>query len=174
MALQALMEAEARRPPALQYPPDIYFPLTDLWDVQVLPPPGRFTFPLSLKAGQRLLMWSDMDLLSPRGWIYAASMTSNKPDTGFRLEYMSPKGRRAVWELTFRDLYNQGLVGTVSPGAWAVTRWESASPPEYAAVLFPSYMVPYQPQGTFHLVNKGAEDATIYSLIVTLINLFER
>lgn len=154
------------------YPPNVWFPLTDLWDVQNLPPPGRFTFPLTIKAGEKLLMWTDEDLNSPKGWVYAASLATNKPKVGVRLEYESPRGRRVIWEQTVEDLYSQGLLHPC-PGAWIVTRWGAAEPPEYVAILFPSFLVPYQPQGSFYLFSKETEDATVYSLLVTLINLFE-
>jgi hypothetical protein len=173
MAVAGLEAAVApyAAPPA--YAPNVWFPLTRQWDVQNLPPPGRFTFPMTLHAGDRILMWTDEDLLSPRGWVYAASVTANKPDVGIRLEYTSPRGRRVVWEVTARDMYNQGLIGVACPGMWGLTRWAEATPPEYVAVLYPSLIVPYQPKGGFYLINRGAEDATVYSLIVTLINLFE-
>jgi len=155
----------------LPFPLDTYFPLTKNWDIQVLKLPEE---PKVLTAKEALLIAEDKDLLSPKGWVYAAVLTANSPDAGILIRYLTPRSSRVqTWDLSIRDLYSQGLVNLASPGLWAVTRWGEAVAPEYAAILSPSFLVPYQPKGAFYVQNKGTASITVYFLNVTLIPLFE-
>lgn len=145
------------------------FPKAVNWDIETIKLPRA---PLVLSPNQKYLLKTTKDLASPRGWIWAATLTANSKYAGFIIRYKGPKGRVVEFDYSLEDLYLQGLVTPV-PGAWCVTRWNEPTAPEYAGALFPSFALPYQPDGTFYVQNKSSTDnVTIYYFVATLYEIF--
>jgi hypothetical protein len=150
------------------------FPKDTEWDVQVLRLPTK---PLTLPPGGKKLIATEKDLISPYGWVFAAYLASNSPYAGILIEFKGPKGRRQYIPCegggTIGELYLQGMVGVFTPGAWAVTRYGETVAPEYAAILTPSFFVPYQPEFVYYVINKSTTSPiVVYDLTTTLIAIF--
>ena len=153
--IESLIKSNAN----LEFTDSLFFPLSERWKWYPIIQSAR-----KISPGARYVVWDR----SSSGWIYFVSVEADNPDLTIVIELLSQN--RVELAISFRSLYNQGLVG-LSQGLITVTRY-SDEDKEYFMVYSPiGFGVPFRDRCRCSVLNPTRDTITLKSFITWLIEL---